>query len=779
MSMDAALQAFFVEAQEHLESMENILLKFEDGETDNDSLNDIFRSAHTIKGSASIFALTHIVEFTHKVENVLDKARDNEITIDEELLNILFRCRDHIAELVEVSLEEYQANPTLIESSEILLSELAPWLNINTTEPEEKADKTLEKPTAIDVSHQETITPSHNRSHWHISIRLTEECLRNGMDPSSFLSFLASLGDITYIETITNNIPSLEQFDPENLYLGFELALQTDSEREAIENTFMFVKEDSIISILDPWAEQHQILQAIAELPEDDTFLEGIFRQFGTLPAAEMDQAENIELEHDLALIKAQLVSNLEDGTEELTPQLDPNEALNIQQQANNKEEAELAEKPEIEKALPKKETKSNKPAADNINSQAKGSTKSGQGKQIRIDANHLDHLINLIGELVINQQRISLLTKQNESSALNEAVDDYDSYTEQIREAALKLRMVPIGATFQRFKRLVRDTAKELNKDIELTLEGTETELDRLLVEKLVDPITHIVRNAIDHGIESVEQREAAGKSLKGQIKLAAYHESGHIVIEISDDGKGIDVEKVTKKALDKNIIALDNKLSDNEILNLIFHPGFSTAETVTDLSGRGVGMDVVKRNVEALQGSIEITSKANEGSIFTIRLPLTLAIIDGFHVKAANTCFIIPQATIVECIDLTSQDIIGEGTCLNIRGEMVPYILLKDIFQINSNVSTNDHSAKGELIVVQFGSDVAGILVDKLYGEVQTVIKPLGPIFKPLKGIGGSSFLGNGDIAFILDIPQLIELAVKQDNLNSSNHISENKDE
>jgi two-component system chemotaxis sensor kinase CheA len=291
-----------------------------------------------------------------------------------------------------------------------------------------------------------------------------------------------------------------------------------------------------------------------------------------------------------------------------------------------------------------------------------------------------------------------------------------------------------------------------------------------------LGDPLTHIVRNAMDHGLESVEERQAAGKETKGQLKLSAYHEGGHIVIAISDDGNGIDKERVREKAIEKGIINSDSQLTDNDLFHLIFHPGFSTAAAVTNLSGRGVGMDVVKRNVEALQGSIDIHSQTGVGSEFKIRLPLTLAIIDGFHVEAKGTHFIIPQATIIECIDLTNHQDIKGRHCINLRGEMIPYLNMSEIFNLTSpsthsvTENTRQHSCKRELVIVQFGNDVAGIAVDTLNGEIQTVVKPLGPIFKALKGIGGSSLLGNGEIAFILDIPQLIELAINNEVTNKT---------
>ncbi len=740
MSLDAVLQTFYVEAQEHLELMENVLLKIDEGECNDELLNEIFRSAHTIKGSAGIFGLDHIVNFTHVVENVLDRARDNEITLEKSLVDILFNCRDHIQKLVSVNLEEFNAQSELQNIGKDLLEALSPW-----TSSDEESGSTQNSQN-LETENKETSSAeleNENDNCWHISLRLSADCLKNGMDPLSFIKFLTSLGEIKHIETLIDNFPNTKNYDAEALYFAYEIALQSEASLEEIENTFMFVQDDSNITILPPSAKVDDYLHLIEKLPEENQRLGDILVNCGSLTKHSLEQA---------------LASQ-------------SHENINAEEPKSNHKLGELL-------------TEQHKVSKEVINAaltkQQQNKSKASEGKQIRIDSNRLDHLINLIGELVINQQRIELLSKKTNNPVLIEAVDDFDNFTNQIRDAALNLRMVPIGGTFQRFKRLVRDTAQELGKEVELTIEGADTELDRLMVEKLGDPLTHIVRNAMDHGLESIEDRTAVDKDIKGQLKLSAYHEAGHIVIAISDDGNGINKERVREKAIEKGIINPESQLSDNELNHLIFHPGFSTAAAVTNLSGRGVGMDVVKRNVEALQGSIDIDSKEGIGSEFKIRLPLTLAIIDGFHVEAKSTHFIIPQATIIECIDLANHEDIKGRHCINLRGDMIPYLNMTEIFNLTPSldVSVADALAqtptKKELVIVQFGNDVAGIAVDKLHGEIQTVVKPLGPIFKALKGIGGSSLLGNGDIAFILDIPQLIELAITNEANNKADAIN-----
>ncbi len=745
MSLDAALQTFYVEAQEHLESMENILLQMDEGECNNEMLNDIFRSAHTIKGSAGIFGLDHIVSFTHVVENTLDRARDNKFTIDSNLINILFKCRDHMQVLVKLSFDDFQLENEIQQLGIQLIENLAPWSDapVLATEPEGASDN-------LSTEDEQPSSELDESQYWHISLRLSPDCLKNGMDPLSFIRFLSTLGEIKHIESLADNFPNLALFDPENLYFAYEIALLSNADRETIENTFMFVQDDSNIKIIPPNAKIEEYIQLIQNLPESNHRLGDI-----------------------LISCKALSQKSLDD-------------ALNQQSRENNDSKHKVTDKQKLGEVLQQANAVPEQIIDAAIDKQNQSKASATPSKQIRIDSDRLDHLINLIGELVINQQRIDLLSSLTKDVLLNEAVEDFEDFTEQIRDAALSLRMIPIGGTFQRFKRLVRDTAQQLGKEIELTIKGAETELDRLMVEKLTDPLTHIVRNAMDHGLESIDQRLANGKPSKGQLMLAAYHDAGHIVIAISDDGNGIDKERVREKAIDKGIIHEGSTLTDNELFHLIFHPGFSTAEVVTNLSGRGVGMDVVKRNVEALQGNIEISSEQGVGSTFKIRLPLTLAIIDGFHVECKGTHFIIPQATIIECIDLATHTDIEGRHCINLRGDMIPYLCMEEVFNLSlssntakesqsSKVHVKDKYQRTELVIVQFGGELAGIAVDKLNGEIQTVIKPLGPIFKPLKGIGGSSLMGNGEIAFILDIPQLIELAIGSDTTHSLKNIKE----
>ncbi len=723
MNLDGALQTFFAEAEDLLNSMESALLRLDEGDSDPETINEIFRAAHTIKGSAGLFGLDDIVAFTHTVENLLDRARDSTITIGGDLLSILLPCRDHIALLIDHALQGRANDAECLAKGQALLDSLQPWL----------AEKNTEEPVSavasqtIQADYIKSLVSESERESWHISVRFGPDLLRNGMDPLSIMRFLSTLGEITHITTITDHLPDYQNFDPEQLYLGFEIALSSTASQQQIEDAFMFVREDSELIIIPPRSNIEAYINLIKSLPEDNKRLGEILVKSHAISYQELDAA--LAMQKQQAKSQAQ-VSMLGDILVE-------GEAV----------------APEIVSAALDKQKKNNEKKT------------SSENRFIRVDAERLDTLINLIGELVINRQRIDLLASKMGNPTLIEAVTSMGNFTEAIRDAALTLRMVPVGDTFQKFKRVVRDTAKSLNKEIELEIEGAETELDRSMVEKLNDPLMHIVRNAMDHGIESVAVRQARGKPAQGTIKLTACHDAGNIVIGIHDDGGGLDVEKIRKKAIANGILDESVHLSQQEIFQLIFHPGLSTAEQVTNLSGRGVGMDVVKRNIEELQGGVEIESEMGVGTSLNIRLPLTLAIIDGFHVVAGAIDFIVPQNTILECVDLNSLSHTQGQNCVNLRGEQVPYIRLREIFSLQGAESERE-----KIVVVQFGEKRAGLVVDELHGEIQTVVKPMGPIFQALKGIGGSSLLGTGAVALILDIQQLISYAINRENLRNS---------
>ncbi|PPU14078.1 chemotaxis protein CheA [Xanthomonas arboricola] len=390
-------------------------------------------------------------------------------------------------------------------------------------------------------------------------------------------------------------------------------------------------------------------------------------------------------------------------------------------------------------------------PAAAQARAPQDTGARNTDARSIRVDADKLDRMIDLVGELIIAVAGTNANAQRTGDAQLLESASILAGLVEEVRESALQLRMVKIGGTFSRFQRVVHDVARELGKDIALVVAGEDTELDKSVVEKIGDPLTHLVRNAMDHGIEPADVRVARGKPARGTVGLNAYHDSGSIVIQITDDGGGLNRDRILAKALERGLIEPGRQLSDREVFAMIFEPGFSTAEKVTNLSGRGVGMDVVKRNITALRGTVEIDSSAGVGTTISVRLPLTLAIINGFQVGVGKSVFVVPLDVVEECVEFTPD---YASDYIDLRGSVLPYVRLRELFALGGRTP-----ARESIVVIRQGAQRFGLVVDTLLGEWQTVIKPLSKVFAQVKGISGSSILGSGDVALILDVPSLLQ--------------------
>ena len=710
--MDEIVSVYIQECREQLAEMESGLLRLEQTPDDRDNINAIFRAAHTIKGGAGVIECRFIEKFTHSVENLLDRLRNGELAVTPSLATLLLECCDHMNALVDVlATEETELSEALEQRGNALHARLASELNAGSSEagaPQQSGLSLHEDKVEVESNSAVVNTDS-----WHISVRFGRNVLRGGTDPLSFIRYLGEIGEIIGIETIADALPPAAEMDPESCYLGFEVRLQTKASKADIERVFTFVQDECDLRILPPHSNVADYLRLIGELPEDDMRLGEILVRVGALTAAEIE------------LGLREQMSTAPDG--EAPPQ--PLGSILIEEKVVHKEVVE---------------------AAANRQNQIV-EKKARDAQLVRVQADKLDQLIDLVGELVIAGASANLLALKSRQSELVEATSVLSRLVENIRDSALQLRMVQIGDTFNRFHRVVRDVAKELGKSIELVISGAETELDKTVVEKIGDPLMHLVRNSLDHGIEPTELRLARGKPACGRVSLNAYHDSGSIVIEVSDDGGGLNRERIRAKAIERELIAPEATLSDNEVINLIFEPGFSTADKVSNLSGRGVGMDVVRRNIQALRGTVEVASSEGAGSTFTIRLPLTLAIIDGFLVGIGTASYVIPLDAIVECIE--HRGIAGERNFLNLRGEALPFIRLRDLFELKGSPPERE-----SIVVVQYGGQRAGIVVDQLMGEFQTVIKPLGRMFANLRVIGGSTILGSGEVALILDVAALV---------------------
>jgi two-component system, chemotaxis family, sensor kinase CheA len=723
MSRDPALDTFLAECAELLSAMESVLLRCEQGSADAETINELFRAAHTIKGSAGLFGLESIVAFTHVVESVLDRARSESLPISAAAAAILLECTDHIAKLVEaVAAGEQGEDPVLTKAGAKVLKRLAKETGYA---PARKATKN-EQAEAAATKAESQLADGDDRQratgeNWHVSVRFGESVLKNGMDPLSFIRYLSTLGTIVGIVIVDDALPSLAQFDPENSYLGFEMAFKTDVDKLKIEAAFEFVRDDCTLHVLPPHSPIADFAVLFREGKESIQRMAEFLGQCGSLTALEV-----------------QVCLSMQEGGDEhaSTPATD-DDATEVSAEAVHEASA-----------APTTAAKAGKEEA-----RAPKEPKGPDNRSIRVDGDKLDKLIDWIGELIIAGAATGSIARQAGLPVLNESAQQLARIVGEIRDQALKLRMVQIGSTFSRFHRVVRDVAREIGKDINLEIGGGETELDRTLVEGIADPLTHLVRNAIDHGIETPEVRQSRGKSATGTVKLNAYHDAGSVVIEVADDGGGLKRDRIVQKATERGLIAANQVLTDEQVFSLIFEPGFSTADQVTNLSGRGVGMDVVKRNITALRGTVEVHSEPERGTRVCIRLPLTLAIIDGFQVGVGQSQFVIPLDLVEECVEMESGGSAAEAVGhIALHGSVLPLIRLHDMFDIRQKPGRRQ-----SVVVVRSAGKRVGIVVDELLGELQAVIKPLSRLFSQLQGIGGSTILGTGKVALILDVPGL----------------------
>ena len=718
MSTDAdfiaeALPAFLSEAQEQIEGLEALLLQLEGRPDDTELLNALFRCAHTVKGSAGLFGLDDIVGFTHHVETLLQRLREGQVVLTPTLSTLLLRCNDQIRALVAEAGGE-PADAVAADQRSGLVTELQAAAGVMAP------PKDVELP-ASPRAEAPLLRP------WHVSVAFGRDVFRNGMDPLAVLNYVCGLGEVTHMVCDVGGVPALDELDPESCHLGFIFSLVSEASREHIEDAFSFVREDCQLHVMNPGATAAQFADLIDAMPGNPR-LGDILVAAGAISPVQLQQGLRSQ-QAAAALGEPALLGQLLTEQTGLAPQV-------------------------LDAALRKQQDRRRDAGAP---AHANGEDQ----RFIRVQAHRLDAVINLLGELVIAGAGAELLARQTRQRQLIEANGQISRLIEEIRNGTLQLRMVPIGETFARFRRVVRDTAAELGKSVQLEIIGGDTELDKSVVERIADPLMHLVRNGLDHGLETPEQREAAGKPPQGRLTLSAHHEAGSIVIRIDDDGRGIQRRKVLERAWERGLLEPGTVPDDNAILRLIFEPGFSTAETVTNLSGRGVGMDVVRSNIEALRGSVLLESVEGQGSTIEIRLPLTLAIIDGFLIGVGASRFIFPLDAVVEviegCAGRAALDPSGRGV-VELRGQLLPVVSLRMLYAIDG-----PQAVRSSIVVLKSGHTRFGVLVDALLGQHQTVIKPLGCLFRRLRGMAGSSILGNGEVALIFDVPALGQLAAE----------------
>lgn len=654
-------QVFFEESLEHLANMESCLLQLETGEEDSETINVIFRGAHSIKGGSATFGFQSVAGFTHLVETLLERIRSNQMAVHPGVITVLLESVDVLREMIE-SLkggDEIDAG-----RHELLQQQLS---------------KVLEIPNAKDAPVAplgDALAAPPDAVNWQIDFRPHSHLFQTGNDPHRIIRELETLGPLDVTVDISK-LPNLGEMAPEECYLGWTLVVKGGS-REAIDEVFAWLEGDC------------------------DLKIEAISREDGAQKAPAF-APETTSPKNDTA-------------------------------------------------AQPRRQGKDRR---------------IGEGESIRVGIEKIDSIINMVGELVITQSMICEASPSiqgmfdSEFEGLRDGLIQLERNIRELQEGVMRIRMVPISFAFQRFPRLVHDLSQKLGKKVELTLSGEQTELDKTVMEKISDPLVHLVRNALDHAIETPDTRRSLGKPEIGRLHLNAFHQGGNIVIEVSDDGSGLNHERIVAKARERGLLSDADELNDDRIADLIFEPGFSTAKEISDISGRGVGMDVVKRNINDLGGSIEVRSETGKGSRFTIRLPLTLSILDGQLIRVGAEVYIAPLISIVESLQMRSERIKSVAGCpalYRLRDEYIPMFNLKECFEIDAN----DSEETGELlVVVEAGGKKVGLIVDDLLGQQQVVVKSLDTSFGPVPCVSGATILGDGNVALILDAAELVTSA------------------
>jgi len=642
MSEDDGIAVFRVESQELLEQIEQGLLDLAHKPGDAVLVASVFRALHTLKGSGAMFGMDDLADFVHHCETAFDRVRKGLAPASPALVTAVLNAMDFMR-----ALAEQRAAPA--DEGERLLAAL--HVAVGGAAADKAGGVAASAPAA-----------AAGAVRYRINFSLASDVFVNGTRPLPMLDELRELGPCR-ITAITDNIPPLGALDPTACYLGWDVELTTEKPRAAIEDVFMFVRDDMILRI-------NVIEDAPAEVAE-------------AAPAAKAAA--------------------------------EPADAKTVRPDAS-----------------------------------------------VRVPAVRLDELMDRVGELVIAQSRLKQIAASSADLNLRSVAEEIEHLASELRDSMMSVRMVPVVQLFGRFRRLTHDLSAETGKQIALVTEGETTELDKTVIERLADPLVHLIRNAADHGLEPPAERIAAGKAARGTITLSARQAGAEVVISVRDDGRGVNRARVRAKAEENGLIAPGAALSDPELLNLIFQPGFSTAAAITNLSGRGVGMDVVKRTIEGLRGSLELTSAPGEGSTVDLRIPLTLAIIDGLLVRVAQARYVIPVSAVEECLELTpAQDLRSTGrSFLTIRDALVPFVRLRELFRTGTKPDPYQ-----KIVVISTGTDRVGLVVDQILGDYQTVIKPLSPFHAPLGSFSGATILGDGSVALILDVAALTAQAAQHD--------------
>ncbi len=740
--LEAIKVTFFQECEEQLSELESGLLAMEQGETDSETVNAVFRAVHSIKGGAGAFSLEPLVRFAHVFETTLDDVRGGKLAPDNNVVKVMLRAADVLADHVRAARDggvvEEARSQALAAALEALNGEapLAPVVSaelddmpgleftpLTVSEDDGFGDDFGFTPLAAGIISLEPEGPALRT--WTVLLRPKNALYAKANETGLLLRELKRLGDLQ-VSIDRSELPGLAEMDAEHAYLTWTILLTTDRSQSDIQDVFEFVDGDCDLSIT---AEDFAVSPAeIGVLGGDEPFdVMALIQQ----AQAEVQAAP-------APVIMAQAFAG---------PASPPAPAP-----------APLAAAPAVSVSSPPPSPVA--AAAAVAPDAAHGAA--AQQATIRVDLDRVDRLIDLVGELVINQAMLAQRVTESgvpRSSNIAMGLDDLEHLTREIQDSVMAIRAQPVKSVFQRMPRLVREVAAMTGKQVRLVTEGEGTEVDKTVIERLTDPITHMIRNAIDHGLERPEVRVAAGKGPEGTVRLSAVHRSGRIVIEVSDDGKGIDRPRVRQIAIDKGLIEVDSNLSDEDVDNLIFMPGFSTASSVSDISGRGVGMDVVKRSIQGLGGRIAITSRPGQGSTFTLSLPLTLAVLDGMVVSVCDHTLVAPLTAIIESLQPKAQDVRAIGPDAYVIAIRDTYTPLIDVGAMLGYRTTPLDPTKGVALLVEGeGGARAALMVDAIQGQRQVVIKSLEANYRQVEGIAAATILGDGRVALILDVDNVV---------------------
>ncbi|SJZ30204.1 chemotaxis protein CheA [Selenihalanaerobacter shriftii] len=655
MDINELQELYATEAQEHLETLNSSLLDLEDNPDNLDIIKELFRAAHTLKGMAGTMGFEKVSNLTHAMENILDKLRNEEMVLNTEIVNLLFKSVDTLEILIN------DGEDDLSFELDDIISELKAYasgdieVSQSDVDKEDKdGDHSLKLSSKEIESAKEKLT--EESTIFLLRVILEDDCVFGALRAKMVNDELRNYGDLIKGE------PSFANLESEDIEEEFQILFASEFDSREILNA----------------------LDRISELKDLD-----------------LDEVQNLD---------------------------------------------------DLKKSSTNKKKSKSRSSAKSLSKRLKSSS------TIRVDVERLDDLMNLVAELVIKRTQVESIGESYQLDELNKKLKSLGKVTSELQNSVMKMRMVPINLVFNRFPRMVRDLAQEMDKEINLEIEGEETELDRTIIDEIGDPLVHILRNAADHGIESPEERKEVGKDPAGTVKMSAFHEGNNVIIQISDNGQGINPEFIKQKAVSKGVVSRDEveALSDQEIINLIFASGFSTSEEVSDVSGRGVGMDVVKNKIESLSGSVDIHSEIGKGSTFTIKLPLTLAIIQGFLINIVDQKYVLPLETIQEIVKVSPDEIktIRQQEVIQRRGLVIPLINLRN------ELNKPDYEERPEqisVVIIKIGEESYGLIVDSIIGQQEVVIKRINDLSDGVEKIAGATILGDGSVALIIDVEEI----------------------